>query len=227
MRPDDLPFGMRVELKTLARENADVVAQQLAVALALIDDDPAEAYSYAAAAVKRAGRIAIVREVAGIAAYRSGDWQTALRELRTHRRITGSQLNIALLADAERGLERPADAIALAEETDLTDVPTEVRVELAIVVSGAWRDQGKLAEARKALEIPELDPDTAFSYSGRLFEAYADVLRALEDPEADAWERRAKIAARVWNEHKHGTSGEPKPLVDDEVEVQDLGEILE
>lgn len=221
VRVADLPFNMRVELKTLAKENAEVVARQLAVALAALEDDPAEASRYAQAAVKRAGRVGIVREIAGLSAYRNQDWALALRELRAHRRITGDQSNLAIIADTERGLGRPDDAIQLAEETDTAALPAVVRVELAIVVSGAWRDKEDLPRARAALEIDELNPDVAYSYSARLFEAYADVLDALGDTAAADWARRARLAEAAWEARNGSRSGENDDL------VTDLGEIAE
>lgn len=221
VRVADLPFNMRVELKTLAKENAEVVARQLAVALANLENDPAEASLYAQAAVKRAGRVGIVREIAGLSAYRNQDWALALRELRAHRRITGDQSNLAIIADTERGLGRPDDAIQLAEETDLAALPAVVRVELAIVVSGAWRDKHDLAQARAALEIDELNPDVAYSYSARLFEAYADVLEELGDSTAADWARRARLAEAAWEARNPSASGNEDDL------VTDLGEIAE
>lgn len=215
-------MGMRVALKSLPREKADTVACQLAMALMLLDDDPAAAHAYAQAAVHRAGRVGVVREIAGLAAYRAGDWATALRDLRAHRRITGDQTNLAIIADAERGRGRPQEAIQLAEEADLAELPTATRVELAIVVSGAWRDQGDLDRARKALEIPELDPDTAYAFSARLFEAYADVLKTLGDPAARDWAVRAGVAEQAWARREGGDLDD-----DAEFSIRDLGEIIE
>src|SRR5690606_14206567 len=84
--PRDLAPAARNELKTLSKENADEVARHLAMAAALIDDDPALALRHAQAASRRAGRIAVVRETVAIAAYATGDFALALRELRTYRR---------------------------------------------------------------------------------------------------------------------------------------------
>ena len=70
----------------MGKENADAVARHLAMAARVIDTDPALAHEHAQAAVKRAGRIAVVRETAAITAYATGDFALALRELRTYRR---------------------------------------------------------------------------------------------------------------------------------------------
>jgi hypothetical protein len=67
-------------------------------------------------------------------------------------------------------------------------LPAEVRVELAIAMSGARLDLGQTQQALAELEIPELDPATAFAYSPALFDAYATVLEELgRDDEAARW----------------------------------------
>ena len=48
-------------------------------------------------------RVAAVREAAGIAAYKAGMFPEAISELRTARRMTGSNAFIPMIADCERG----------------------------------------------------------------------------------------------------------------------------
>ncbi|NNU26396.1 hypothetical protein HLI28_02395 [Isoptericola sp. JC619] len=115
----------------------------LVMAGRLLDADPELAYAHAQAAVRRAGRIDVVREAAGIAAYRTGRYAEALRELRTVRRLNGSSEHLPLMADAERGLGRPERAIALAGSEEARTLDAEARTELAIVVSGARTDLGE------------------------------------------------------------------------------------
>jgi hypothetical protein len=109
----------------------------------LIDVDPELAYQHAQAAVARGGRIDVVREAAGIAAYRTGRFAEALRELRTVRRLNGSSEHLPLMADAERGLGRPERALALAATEEASTLDADGRTELAIVVSGARSDLGE------------------------------------------------------------------------------------
>ncbi len=186
----------RNELKTLAKENADRVAQHLVLAAALIDEDPALAHRHAQAAARRAGRIAVTRETLAITAYALGDFALALRELRTFRRISGSNEQLPLMVDCERGLGRPAKALELGRSVDRRTLSVGTRVELAIAMSGARLDLGETEQALTELEIPQLDPSTAFSYSPALFDAYAVVLSELgRDDEAEQWGRRADVAA--------------------------------
>jgi len=188
----------RNELKTLAKENAERVAQHLVLAAALIDDDPALAHRHAQAAARRAGRIAVTRETLAITAYALGDFALALRELRTFRRISGSHEQLPLMVDCERGLGRPMKALELGRSVDRRTLSVPTRVELAIAMSGARLDLGEPEQALAELEIPQLDPTKAFSYSPALFDAYAIVLSELgRDAEADEWGRRADIAAEA------------------------------
>lgn len=200
----DLNGPARNELKTLSKENADEVARHLAMAARLIDDDPALAHRHALAASRRAGRIAIVRETVAITAYATEDYALALRELRTYRRISGKDDQIALLVDSERGVGRPDRALEVGRAVDRSALPVPVRVELAIAMSGARLDLGETERALTELDIPELDPDRAFEWSPALFAARAAVLEELGcTDEAALWQRRADIAA----EALHDASG--------------------
>jgi hypothetical protein len=70
-----------------------------------------------------------------------------------------------------------------------------VQVGLAIAMSGARLDLGQPELALAELEIPQLDPDRAFSYSPALFSAYAEVLEELgREAEAADWRARADRA---------------------------------
>ncbi|WP_447588183.1 hypothetical protein [Microbacterium lacticum] len=196
--PQDLASAARNELKTLSKENAEQVARHLAMAARLIDDDPELAHQHALAASRSAGRIAVVRETVAITAYAIGDFALAVRELRTFRRISGRDDQIALLVDSERGVGRPDRALEVGRAVDRTALPVEVRVELAIAMSGARLDLGENERALQELDIPELDPDRAFSWSPGLFAARAAVLEELGRlDEAAQWQRRAEIAEDV------------------------------
>ncbi|WP_344009566.1 hypothetical protein [Microbacterium natoriense] len=164
----------------------------------LIDEDPQLAHEHALAASRSAGRIAIVRETLGITAYATEDFALALRELRTYRRISGNDDQIALMVDSERGIGRPDRALETGRAVDRTSLATPVRVALAIAMSGARLDQGDLELALGELEIPELDPDRAFDWSPALFTARAAVLEDLgRTEEAEFWMKRAEVAAEA------------------------------
>jgi hypothetical protein len=195
VRADELDRIARNELKTLSKDNAEGVAQHLVMAARLIDDDPELAHRHALSAARRAGRIAMVRETLAITAYRVGDFALALRELRTFRRISGSNNELPLMVDSERGVGRPDRALELGRSVDRSTLPNDVQVSLAIAMSGARLDQGKPDAALAELEIPQLDPDRAYSYSPDLYFAYAEVLEELgRDADAAQWRERADRA---------------------------------
>jgi len=196
----DLPAGARNELKTLQAETQERVARHLAMVAALIDDDPELAHQHAISASRRAGRIPVAREALAATAYRIGDYALALRELRTHRRLSGSQGNIALMVECERALGRPQKALETGLEVDAKKLSAAQRAQLAIAMSGARLDLAQTQQALFELEIPELDPKRAFDYSPELFAAYAAVLEDLgRDAEAKTWRDRAERAEAALN----------------------------
>lgn len=173
----DLDRAARGRLRTLSKDNADGVARHLVMAGRLIDDDPELAYAHAQAAVRRAGRVDVVREAAALTAYRTGRYAEALRELRTVRRLNGSDEHLALMADCERGLGRPDRALALAQEDSVRELPSETQVELLIVVSGARLDLGDPGAALAALSAPLARAATG-ELAERVLEARATALEA-------------------------------------------------
>ncbi|WP_395641090.1 hypothetical protein [Pseudolysinimonas sp.] len=185
----------RAELKTLSKDNADWVARHLVMAGQLIDEDPALAHKHAQAAGRRAGRIAVVRETVGITAYALGEFELALRELRTYRRISGRDDQLPLMVDCERGIGRPEKALELGRSVPRATLDAAVQVALAIAMSGARLDLGQPEAALTELQIPQLDPERAFVWSPALFDAYATVLEDLgRTDEAEQWWQRSDRA---------------------------------
>ena len=217
---NDLNAAARNQLKTLSKENAEEVARHLAMAAEVIDADPELAHRHAIAATRRAGRIGVVRETAAITAYAIGDYALALRELRTYRRISGSDDQIALMVDSERGVGRPDRALEVGRAVDRSTLSQSVRVELAIAMSGARLDLGENERALQELDIPELDPDRAFEWSPSLFAARATVLEELgRDDEAEEWHRRAEVAEDALNA-ANGSDGDLEVVLVEEVVEQ-------
>ncbi|MFE4836205.1 hypothetical protein ACFRAU_16185 [Arthrobacter sp. NPDC056691] len=131
----------------------------------------------------------------GLTAYAAGHYGEALREFRTYRRISGSNVHLPVMADCERGLGRPDRALDVVRSEEAQDLDAPGKVELAIVASGARADLGQLDAAVAELEIPQLDINRAFSYSPRLFRAYAEALTAAgRETEAGKWQRQAVVA---------------------------------
>ncbi|WP_435830822.1 tetratricopeptide repeat protein [Polymorphospora rubra] len=158
----------------------------------LIDDDPEEALAHALAARRLASRIAAVREAVGLAAYRAGEWQTAIAELRTYHRMSGRQTHLAVLADSERALGRPERAIDLFRGADRDALDPATAIELLIVAAGARGDLGQGEAAVAMLQVRELSGKATEPWAGRLRYAYADSLLAVgRRDEAREWFARA------------------------------------
>lgn len=186
--PRLLDRGVRAELRSLSKVNAEAVAKYLVAAGQLVDTDPVRALAHARAARSRAARVAAVREAVGVAAYYAGEWAEALTELRTARRISGDPRNLPLIADCERALGRPEQAARALSDPDVRRLDGETRAELLIVVAGARRDLGQLDAALAVLARGGLDRDRPRPGAVRLWYAYADALAAASrTDEAAAW----------------------------------------
>jgi tetratricopeptide (TPR) repeat protein len=169
---------------------ADAVAAWLVAAAA--EADPDRAFEFAVQARKLAARVGVVRETAGVAAYRAGRWADALAELRTARRLTGRASYLPLMADAERALGRADRALAVVHDPDTRKLDRATQIELLIVESGIRRDQGRAAAGAVALQVPELTDGLRRPWSARLFYAYADALLDVgRADEAREWFGRA------------------------------------
>jgi tetratricopeptide (TPR) repeat protein len=179
---------VRRELRSLTRETADLVSRHLVMTGRLLDDDPQQALAHGRAARAMAGRIGVVREACGLAAYAAGEWNEALADLRAARRITGRAGHLAVLADCERALGRPERALAYADDPDVATLDQEERVELVIVLSGARRDLGQVDAAVLALQDPARRTTAARPWAARLWYAHADaLLHAGRTDEARTW----------------------------------------
>ena len=187
----DLDPSILQDLRSLSKDNAEQVGRHMVMAATLMQDDPQLALQHARAAKERAGRVAVVRETCGIAAYHAGEWKEALAELRAARRMSGGPGLVAVMADCERGLGHPEKAIEIARSEELSRLDAASMVELAIVVAGARQDMGQFDAAVAELERQDLNPSRHGVSASRLFYAYADALAAAG--------RTAE--ARQWFEH--------------------------
>ena len=195
------------------------------MAARLIEDDPELAHRHALSAERRAGRVAIVRETLAITAYATGDFALALRELRTYRRISGKDDQLPLMVDSERGVGRPERALELGRTVDRSTLSNEVQASLAIAMSGARLDLGQPELALAELEIPQLDPEVAYSWSPALYQAYGDVLEELgRSAEAQQWWARAEHAAEALDEAAATAEHETVDVI---VEGDDFEECVE
>jgi hypothetical protein len=95
---------------------------------------------------------ATIRETLGLSAYRIGDWDTALSELRAYRRMAGEATHLPIEMDVLRAMKRDADVTKAWETLKKADVPPSVWKEGKVVYGtfllehgdavGAWELTG-------------------------------------------------------------------------------------
>lgn len=209
----ELDKDVKAQLRTMSKAASERVAKHLVAAGQLLDEDPELALEHAEAARADGGRLAVVREACGVAAYMAGRYEKALAELRAARRISGSSAYLPMMADSERGLGRPERPLQLATSEEATLLDHAGQVELSIVAAGARRDMGQASAALQLLDGPDLRAAEIFPWTVRIRYAYADALEELGradeaaewfakadeadiDAETDAAERYAAIVTR-------------------------------
>ncbi|MER7074181.1 tetratricopeptide repeat protein [Terrabacter sp. NPDC000476] len=218
MTGHEVDRGVKNQLRTLSKENAEGVAQHLVMVAELLDVEPEAALAHAETAVRRAGRVPAAREALGLVAYRLGDWARALGEFRTVRRLSGSHHLLPLMVDCERALGRHDKALELAQSDEAANLAIDDRVELAIVVSGIRRDMGQVDAAAAGLSdmVKRINPNRPSA--ARLFYAYADARLAAGDTgAAREWFARAADA-----DHELTTDAAERLEELDGVDVTDL-----
>lgn len=184
----ELDGDLRAELRGLSKETAERVGRHLVSATLLEDEDPETALAHARFAARLGGRVGGVREIYGALAYRAGEYQTALRELRTALRITGRTDVLPMIADCERGMGRPERALDVASSPEADQLEVDATIELMIVVAGAYADTGDVQTALQTLEVPALRHKVDGRWQVRLWVAYADLLeKAGRGEEAHRW----------------------------------------
>lgn len=187
---ENLEKSLRAELLSLSAENGVYVAKHLESLAYFSEIDPERAYHHGMAAAHHAGRLAVVRESAGYAAYRAGHYAIALKELRAAHRISGDVSAWPVMADCERGLGNPLKALALASSPEVKRLKKPEEIEMRIVASGARRDLGENEAAVVTLQCKELNNDSE-PWAVRLRYAYADALYAAgRVEEARQWFKR-------------------------------------
>lgn len=187
----ELDRSVSAQLKGLPEKLAARVARHLAAAGMLIEQDPETAYRHTLAARARASRLAVVREATGEAAYAAGHYAEALSELRAAKRMNGTTAYLPMMADCQRALGKPQEALKLAKSPAVAGFSPEAKAEMTLVEAGARRDLGQLDAALRTLELSPLTSKSRAAWVVRLRYAYADTLEAAgRERDALAWFHR-------------------------------------
>ena len=157
--------------------------------------------------------VAAVRELAGLAAYRSGRWRDASRHLQAFGALSDSTEHLPVLMDCQRALHKPKKVAELWSELRHSSPDPDVLAEGRIVAAASLADTGDLngaiamlatAGATKALRNPSDRHVRQWYLLADLYERAGDVPRAREyferilraDPEAyDVAERLRGLGA--------------------------------
>ena len=141
-----------------ARQNA-ALAALAATAEAFSEGQYHVAVKKALHAKDLASRDATIREILALASYRVGDWSTALRELRTYRRLSGETTHMPVEMDVLRALGRDADVAAVWKEFQKLGGGPAVKKEARVVYASFLIDNGDLEEAASVAGKPKIGPD--------------------------------------------------------------------
>ena len=102
---------------------------------------------------------ATVRETIGIAAYRMGDWATALSELRAFRRMQGDTTHLPVEMDVLRAQNRPKDVESAWSELQRRGGHGLVMNEGRVVYASFLLDEGRADEAWKVVEPKRIEKE--------------------------------------------------------------------
>lgn len=106
-----------------------------------------------------ASRDATIREILGLASYRIGDWQTALRELRTYRRLSGETTHMPVEMDTLRALGRNDDVRGVWDEFNKRGGSPGVEKEARVVYGSHLIDEEDLHGAADVIGKPRIAAD--------------------------------------------------------------------
>jgi predicted Zn-dependent protease len=138
-----------------ARQNAALIALA-AAAEAFSEGQYHDAARKADNAKDLSSRDATIREILGLASYRIGDWNTALRELRTYRRLSGETTHMPVEMDVLRAMGRVQDVKAVWDDFVKRGGSPSVGKEARVVYASHLIDQGDLEGAAAVIGRPKV-----------------------------------------------------------------------
>jgi hypothetical protein len=150
-----LPRWIRDEIiHSAPKERREAAIAELEAGLTAFAE---ERFGKAAGSLRKAKelapRSATIREMLGLSAYQLEQWQEALRELRTYRRLTGSTDHMAIELDCQRAVG--ADAIAIDKTWELFQElggSREAEDEIRVVYASFLLDKGETERAWAAIK---------------------------------------------------------------------------
>ena len=150
----DLPKWLRDEVsRTTPKDRRAAALTEIQRGIDALGDERGQAAQVALRKAKSLSpRVATIRELLGIAAYRAEDWEEALRELRTYRRLTGESTQMPLEMDCLRALGRDRDPPKLWETFIDLRVDPATDDEMRVVYASWLADRGEISDAWHVIE---------------------------------------------------------------------------
>ena len=148
----ELPQWVARELARVTPEDRieEATTALTRAAVAFAESRHGDAMAHAERAKQLSSRDATTREILGLAAYRLQNWEIALRELRTYRRLSGDTTHMSIEMDVLRALERPDDVEAVWVEMQRHGADDDAMDEARVVYGSFLLDRG---EARRAWDV--------------------------------------------------------------------------
>lgn len=183
-----LPKWVREEIqRSTPKDRREPAINHLAKALDRFAD---ERYAAALDDLRQAKRLSprssVVRELLGLSAYHTGNWEEALRELRTFRRITGEVIHMPVEMDCLRAMGRKDDVTKTWHLLAELGGPPGVSHEARVVYASFLLDEGR---AREAWEVIKPGRLVASPAPGELRRWYVAARVALAAGDRDAARR--------------------------------------
>jgi tetratricopeptide (TPR) repeat protein len=161
--------------------------------------------------------VAAVRELAGLAAYRSGKWRDSLKHLQAFALLSDSTEHLPIVMDCQRALRKPKKVAELWSELRQSSPEPDVLAEGRIVAAASLAESGDpqgaismlaTAGAAKALRNPSNRHIRQWYMLADLYERAGDVPRARE-----FFERVAKVDREAYDvlDRLAGLGPERKP----------------
>lgn len=149
VKSGQLPKWVREEiLRSTPKDRREPALHHLAKAMEQFAD---ERYRAALPELRQAKKLSprssTIRELLGLSAYRTGQWEEALRELRTFRRITGDLIHMPVEMDCLRALGRKEDVTKTWDRILSHDVSPTIDHEARVVYASFLLDEGRPRDA--------------------------------------------------------------------------------
>jgi len=183
-----LPKWVRDEImRSTPKDRRQPALNHLTKAMEFFAD---ERYPAAAAELREAKKLsprsATIRELLGLAAYRSSKWEEGLRELRTFRRLTGDLIHYPVEMDCLRALGRTDDVIKAWERLQDYEISATINHEARVVYASFLLDEGRPRDAWPVIKPGRL---VASPTPGELRRWYVAARVAMEAGDKDAARR--------------------------------------